>query len=661
MADEAVLGIAEIARAAGVTPGTILGWRRRHADFPAPVSASGRRLAFDRAETEAWLAASGLLELDPGPRLWRAVTHSARDTSLGEAVSGVAVAVGQLADRQVSQRDEPVGLAREIEQAVNEVGVAAVVNDLIDRYAAVSGISVTPARIADLMVTLAGIGEGATVLDPASGTGELLAAARARGAGRVLAQDASAEAVAFARVRLAIGPGRSAEVTAGDSLRGDAWARVEADAVICDPPFSDPELAWAQHALAHLKPGGRAVLLMPPSAAASPTGRQIRAELLRQGVLRAVIALPLAVAEPHAPLHLWTLQRPDGVAPPDLRTLFAHVIPDVRTGEDDDAADAGTMPAARWRNFTRTVGHGWDFLNDPARQTVASGGGANVSWCVARVEELLDEGDLVDASERLDQTVDLTPARVRAYFSALYRVKDERSAQSRQDVEPRRPADSLRRSRLDKTMIQMNLDGLAKTLRQFDWLGEVPYRRRSDPAEFAKLDWPEPGQPADPWQTATVAELARLGMLRFRQARSGPAEPVRVGDVIIPATVTDSVTATIVDPDHDGDAADTAAHVIRPNVAHLDSRFLAMFLVAPTSLRRAADERHGSRIDVRQLEVPVLPLADQERYGLAFRRLRYLASVSASLASHAGLLADHLTTGLTNGEISLEDESAPVR
>jgi hypothetical protein len=113
-------------------------------------------------------------------------------------------------------------------------------------------------------------------------------------------------------------------------------------------------------------------------------------------------------------------------------------------------------------------------------------------------------------------------------------------------------------------------------------------------------------------------------VLRFRQARSGSAEPLRVGDVIVPATVTDSVTATIVDSDHDGDAADTGTHVIRPNAAHLDSRFLAMFLTAPASLRRASDERPGSRIDVRRLEVPVLPIADQERYGLAFRRLRYL-------------------------------------
>lgn len=67
MADEPVLSAAEIARSAGVTRATVLSWRRRHADFPASVAETGPRLAFDRAETEAWLAGNGRLEVHPGP------------------------------------------------------------------------------------------------------------------------------------------------------------------------------------------------------------------------------------------------------------------------------------------------------------------------------------------------------------------------------------------------------------------------------------------------------------------------------------------------------------------------------------------------------------------------------------------------------------------
>ena len=101
--------------------------------------------------------------------------------------------------------------------------------DLIDRYSVASGRYVTPARIAEFMVSLAAIGEGATVLDPASGTGELLAAALAQGAERVLAQDASAEVAALAKIRLLPGERQRAEVAVGESLRADAFAGVEAD------------------------------------------------------------------------------------------------------------------------------------------------------------------------------------------------------------------------------------------------------------------------------------------------------------------------------------------------------------------------------------------------------------------------------------------------
>ncbi|NEB82780.1 N-6 DNA methylase, partial [Streptomyces anulatus] len=100
-----------------------------------------------------------------------------------------------------------------------------------------------------------------------------------------------------------------------DTLRADAFGRLATDTVLCHPPFNDrnwghdelaydprweygfparveSELAWVQHALARLRDGGTAVLLMPPAAASRRSGRRIRADLLRRGALRAVIALP---------------------------------------------------------------------------------------------------------------------------------------------------------------------------------------------------------------------------------------------------------------------------------------------------------------------------------------------------------------------------------
>ena len=418
MADEVALNATEIARLAGVARGTVLAWRRQRDDFPAPAGGAGAGAVYDRAEVEAWLAAAGLLELAPGPRVWREVSHEAQGGSLGEAVRDAAAVAERHGQGKPCRPVCPAPWRGSYDARVDEVGAAAVLNDLLDRYAAASGIPVTPARIAECMISLAGVGDGATVLDPASGTAELLAAALARGAGRVLGQGESAGAADLARARLFPGDGRSAEIAAGDALSADAFAGVEADAVVCRPPIpaTGPEAAmpWAQYALTHLKRGGRAVLAMPPSAAAAPSGRQARARMLRQGVLRAVIALPVAVAPPYVPLHLWVLERPDGDAEPDLTALFVAAAPESRSGVDYAAsAAAGPMPTASWQAFTRSVEIAGDTPHRHGKRAVSSGGGRNAKWCVTRVADLLDDTGLLHESERIDETVDLTPARVR--------------------------------------------------------------------------------------------------------------------------------------------------------------------------------------------------------------------------------------------------------
>jgi hypothetical protein len=53
----------------------------------------------------------------------------------------------------------------------------------------------------------------------------------------------------------------------------------------------------------------------------------------------------------------------------------------------------------------------------------------------------------------------------------------------------------------------------------------------------------------------------------------------------------------------------------------------------------------------------LLPLEDQERYAMAFRRLRFLKSAAASLTDKMASLTSHLTTGLTAGEIRLQAET----
>ena len=665
MTDEGVLTTDEIARVAGVARGTVSEWRRRHAGFPASVGGTGRGPVFNGAEVEAWLAGAGRWELVPGGRLWREVNHAARGTSLGQIVAAVAAAVTPPADRQAPERDLPAGLAWVAERAVDEVGAVAVLGDLIDRYAVASGRYVTPAQIAEFMVTLAAIGEEATVLDPASGTGELLAAALARGAGRVLAQDASDEAVALAKTRLLPGEAQRAEVAAGESLRADAFAGVDADAVLSRPLLpadgSEPELAWALYALAHLKPGGRAVLLLPSSAATSPAGARVRADLLREGSLRAVIELPLFAGWPSAsPPHLWLLRRPDAGADPDLRALFAEPRPDLRAGRDEAVPPTAVeaMSTAQWRAFTHTVGGAWERLNNPERRTISSGGGRNAHYCVTWVADLLDD-TMLDPPERLGETFAITPARIKAHFSAVARVRDAEHAAARRrngSPEPRNPSRSFSHARLSVSLIPMDVDGITKNLKHFEWL-DAPEARKPEARRPPTVWPPKAAQPADPWPTATVSELARTGMLRYRRAGTAPAELLRAGDVLVPATLTENAMATVADEEQEGDPAGSRAHLIRPNPARLDPWFLAGFLTASAARQQATTATSAPRVDVSQLEVPLLPLEDQERYALAFRRLRYLKTVAASLTDKIANLTSNLTTGLTLGEIRLEAET----
>jgi hypothetical protein len=109
--------------------------------------------------------------------------------------------------------------------------------------------------------------------------------------------------------------------------------------------------------------------------------------------------------------------------------------------------------------------------------------------------------------------------------------------------------------------------------------------------------------------------------------------------------------------EQEDDPASPRAHLIRPNLAHLDPWFLVGFLAASAARQQASTGTSASRIDVRQLEVPLLSLEDQERYAMAFRKLRSLETVAARLTNKMADLTSHLATGLTAGDIRPEGET----
>ena len=338
MDDDATVSAADIARLAGVGRAAVSNWRRRYPDFPQPVGGTASSPLFGLAAVAAWFRARGKkFELSAGERAWQRLRALGDDLDLAERVSRAGVFFAFRAgifDTFDSKLDDPELLTL-LSEMTHQTGPVEAFELLCHRYfeAHSRRLSATPEPIAELMARLAG--PASTILDPACGFGAL---ALASGAKTVLGQDSDPMTASIAALRLRL-RGIEAEVYAVDALREDAFAGRTAEAVLCDPPFNErawghdelvgderweyglpprgePELAWVQHCLAHVEPGGTVAILMPGAAAGRRSGKRIRGNLLRAGAVRAVVTL--APAGP----DLWLLRRPaPGERPPSTVLL----------------------------------------------------------------------------------------------------------------------------------------------------------------------------------------------------------------------------------------------------------------------------------------------------------------------------------------------------
>lgn len=266
-----------IARQAGVGRAAVANWRKRYADFPEPVAGGPNTPLFS----------------------WPAVRQWLLDTGKGE----------QLA------------VAGRTDTGTQQIGDATPDRSL-------TGLSPRELLARVLVALLPGLGEGEPgddidaplVLDPACHDPAVLAAVAER----------FADHVRLAGQGDSIPVPEGTDMRRGDALRDDRFAEVRgtARAVVCIPPSTrtwpapelaadprwrfglpdpaDPDLAWVQHCLAQLRPRGTAVVVVSPVAAVRPSGRAVRAELVRAGVLSDVIALPTSL---DGAGQVWVLQR----------------------------------------------------------------------------------------------------------------------------------------------------------------------------------------------------------------------------------------------------------------------------------------------------------------------------------------------------------------
>ncbi|MFI7492685.1 N-6 DNA methylase [Micromonospora echinaurantiaca] len=622
---------AEIARLAGVGRAAVSNWRKRHPDFPTPVGGTTASPEFDLVGVETWLREQGKLpELSRAERLWR---HLAAATeSPAAALAGVGA---QLLSRQRGKRPSRPAidpaikpLLPDVDALADELGSEAAFDELWQRFS-VPGPGrpwATPDELADLMVRLAGT-DGGTILDPAAGSGATLRAAVRAGCAEAYGQELDQDLATLAGLWLALReiPG---EVRPGDSLRADAFPGRTFDAAVCHPPFgvttwgheelsydprwqyggvpprTEPELAWAQHCLAHLNTGGHAVLLMPPTAAGRRTGRRIRAELLRRGALRAVIALPSGVAAPHGvPLHLWVLRRPAADAPPPARTLLVDAA-------DGDLAELAPRILATWQAFTAA----------PDADVEEAG----FARAVPVIELLDEEVDLTPArrqpaagSERTGEQMVRTRERLAAIVRDLPALIPQVSTAPDMGTTLAVPVAELVRSGA------VQLLGPVRATRDTDGQSELPVLHARDVIE---------------------------GTGPSSRGDRPAGEPIQLapGDVVVPV-VARRITARVITDEKAALGANM--YLLRPNPAALDPWFLA------GQLRNTANEKQASslsgtlRFDIRRALVRRLPLEEQRAHGKAFRRLDAFESAMRQAATLGAELVQLAADGLAQGSL----------
>ncbi|WP_239116821.1 HsdM family class I SAM-dependent methyltransferase [Planotetraspora phitsanulokensis] len=609
----------DIARLAGVGRAAVSNWRRRHPDFPQPVGGTPISPVFALPEVETWLRDQGKLrELPVEEWAWQQLRAEAGDDlQLGGVLAGAGDALvrehaGETPPSPSTVTTARSGAAEALADLAAEWGGSPAFEFLLGRYWEAQGrrASATPPEVAAVMAALAGDAE--TVLDPACGTGELLTAAVEHGsARRLLGQDADAETAALATVRLALRRD-DADIKTGDSLRSDAFPAVRADAVLCDPPFHvrtwgheqltadprweyglpprlEPELAWVQHALAHVAPGGRAVVLMPAVAAGRRSGRRIRTQLLRSGALRAVIALS-------AVQHVWVLQRPEGRTPTTLLMI--------------DDADRETI-VSTWEAYR----------NDPDHDKPG----------VSRAVPIID---------LLDEDVDLTPA------PHLSVTGSERTAERFLETHER------------LTALLERLGGLLPAVRPSADREESPSVLIAELARIGHLtihqapsrrDSEESGVDGRPLLTVEDVIEGRPASARMTPS-DGRWIATRAGDVVIAATA-HRFAARVVEAD--GALLGPQLSLLRVDPERLDPYFLAGVLGSSANARTSTVQTTGTtgRVDIRRARTPRLPIEEQRRYGIAFRRMAEFESALRATVSLGEEMARLLADGTADGTL----------
>lgn len=389
------LSASDIATLAGVSRGAVSNWRRRHKDFPKPLE-DVDGLEFDAEEVREWLTSRGyeIKSPDVDEALW-SVVNALRDESGSAPYTHLLVALFAIRKRTREPLIESNTIAEDFEAMGAEQGlkdldqfkqsfrvlqesgrldeVEAIIDSIpFEDFGKVTdkllerrgfgrshwetGLNPESSRI--LARAVGKLPEDATVLDLACGRAGTLFDVASRQTERpaLFGSDIVESSLDIARLRAYL---HDIPVTlkSADVLEKDPFPGLKADAVVIEPPFGlhhgfehslgDPrwlvpprtvstDIAWIQLAASYLSPRGRGFVLSSsvPIRKGGVT-QQTRAELVRSGLVEAIVELPRGVAYGTSiPTFAWVVSRdPDREA-----VLFV----------DASHEDLETIDIAKW-------------------------------------------------------------------------------------------------------------------------------------------------------------------------------------------------------------------------------------------------------------------------------------------------------------------------
>lgn len=345
---QGLVGPSDIADMAGVSRGAVSNWRKRAEDFPSQVAGTAAKPLFSRQDVARWLETRGHeVKKDSGEAdVWAAMNMlrgSLPADEAAELVLSLAVARKTGVSRENTPRGVEPATIEQVKGALSRVSddkLGDAADFALERFSRAQGKSganfgFVGSRPTALLANVASSMRGGVLYDPACGIAAALIESISRGASpdRIVGHDISQHALRMAAERAEL-HGVEIELSSTNVLAADLDPHLKADLILAEPPFgmrwegperltdqrfefgvpprNSADTAWLQHVVAHLNETGRGYVLTPMGALFR-TGEEgkIRTELVRRGCIEAIVALPgKLLPQTSIPLALWVLRRP---------------------------------------------------------------------------------------------------------------------------------------------------------------------------------------------------------------------------------------------------------------------------------------------------------------------------------------------------------------